>query len=143
VSLLSLFFIHALCPLGLLILHLNSLLEFILHLFHEIINSLKLFLIQNNGTQSRQSAKLFLQSSELGLPQPFTRRRVCPPSPGSGGRSTLAGEREVGRVPIPTRGHTLWYFVNGSKKSKDDQALSSAMKLDPPLIHPPSPKLTQ
>jgi hypothetical protein len=29
--------------------------------------------------QSRQSAKLFLKSSELGLPQPLTRRRVCPP----------------------------------------------------------------
>jgi hypothetical protein len=40
-----------------------------------------------------QSAKLFLQSSDLGLPQPLTRRRVCPPSPGSGGRGTLAGER--------------------------------------------------
>ncbi len=32
-----------------------------------------------SGAQSRQSAKLFLQSSELGLPQPLTRRRVCPP----------------------------------------------------------------
>jgi hypothetical protein len=31
--------------------------------------------------QSRQSAKPFLQSSELGLPQPLTRRRVCPPPP--------------------------------------------------------------
>jgi hypothetical protein len=29
--------------------------------------------------QSRQSAKFFLQLSELGLPQPLTRRRVCPP----------------------------------------------------------------
>ncbi len=52
--------------------------------------------------QSRQSAKLFHQSSELGLPQPLARRRVCPP--GSGGRGTLAGERGVGRVPILTRG---------------------------------------
>jgi hypothetical protein len=32
-------------------------------------------------TEYRQSAKLFLQSSELGLPQPLTRRRVCPPPP--------------------------------------------------------------
>ncbi len=31
------------------------------------------------GSQSRQSAKLFLQSSELGLPQSLTRRRVRPP----------------------------------------------------------------
>jgi hypothetical protein len=31
--------------------------------------------------QSRQSAKLFLQSSELELPHPLSRRRVCPPPP--------------------------------------------------------------
>ncbi len=35
---------------------------------------------------------LFLQSSELG-------------------RDTLAGEKGGGGVPIPTRGHTLWYSV--------------------------------
>ncbi len=35
--------------------------------------------------QSRQSAKLFLQSPELGLPQPLTRMRVCPLPFGSGG----------------------------------------------------------
>jgi hypothetical protein len=60
-------------------------------------------------TQSRQSAKLFLQSSELGLPQPLTRRRVFSPPPPRfwGERGTLAGERGVGKVPIPTRGHTL------------------------------------
>jgi hypothetical protein len=60
------------------------------------------------STQSRQSAKLFLKSSKLGLPQPLTRRRLGPP-PGSGGRGTLAGERVVGRVPIPTTGHTRGY----------------------------------
>jgi hypothetical protein len=43
--------------------------------------------------QSRQSAKLFLQSSELGLPQPITRRRVCPlPSVLGGGAHSLARE---------------------------------------------------
>ncbi len=31
---------------------------------------------------------------------------------GSGGKGTLAGERAVGRVPVPTKGHTLWYSVN-------------------------------
>jgi hypothetical protein len=62
--------------------------------------------------QSRQSAKLFLLSSELGLPQPLTRRRVCPLPPRSGGSGTLAGERGVGRVPIPTRGQTLWYSLH-------------------------------
>jgi hypothetical protein len=30
-------------------------------------------------SQSRQSAKHFLQSSELELPHPLTHRRVCPP----------------------------------------------------------------
>jgi hypothetical protein len=63
-----------------------------------------------SGTQSRQSAKLFHKSSELGLTPPLTRRRVCPP-PGFGGRGTLTGERGVGRVPIPTRGHTLWFSL--------------------------------
>jgi hypothetical protein len=31
--------------------------------------------------QSRQSAKLFLQSSEIGTPHPLSCRRVCPPPP--------------------------------------------------------------
>ncbi len=41
--------------------------------------------------QSRQSAKHLLQSSELGLPQPLTHRRVCPPVLG-GGEHSLARE---------------------------------------------------
>jgi hypothetical protein len=38
---------------------------------------------------------------------------VCPLPPVSGGRGTLAGEKGVGRVPIPTRGiHCICtYFV--------------------------------
>jgi hypothetical protein len=42
--------------------------------------------------QSRQSAELFLQSSELGLPHPLSRRRVCPPPTlwsGGGGHTRL------------------------------------------------------
>ncbi len=35
----------------------------------------------------------------------------CALPPGSGGGGTLAGERGVGRVPIPTRRHTLWYSL--------------------------------
>ncbi len=47
-------------------------------------------------TESRQCAKPFLQSLELGLPQPLTRTRVCPPPFGSGvGAHSLARE-EVG-----------------------------------------------
>jgi hypothetical protein len=45
--------------------------------------------------QSKQSAKLFLKSSELELPQPLTRRRGCQPPPPHPG-CTLAGERGVG-----------------------------------------------
>jgi hypothetical protein len=44
--------------------------------------------------QSRQSAKLFSSRRNLGLPQPLTRRRVCPPPtlvPG-GGAHSLARE---------------------------------------------------
>ncbi len=45
--------------------------------------------------QSWQSARLFLQSSELGLPRPLNRRRVCPPLlwlGGGGGAHSPAGE---------------------------------------------------
>jgi hypothetical protein len=54
-------------------------------------------------SQSSQSAKLFPQSSALGLPHLLTRRRVCHPPlvTGEGG----------GRVPIRTRGQTLWYYT--------------------------------
>jgi hypothetical protein len=41
-------------------------------------------------------------------PSPAGKR---PPHFGSGGRGTLAGEKGGGRVPIPTRGHTLWYSI--------------------------------
>jgi hypothetical protein len=60
------------------------------------------------GPQSRQSAKLFLQSSsELGLPPPLTRRRMCTPPLWFRGAQSLGGEG-VG-VPIRTRGQTLWH----------------------------------
>ncbi len=56
--------------------------------------------LKGEGAQSRLSAKVFLQSLELGLPHSLTRMR----------------ERGWG-VPIPTRGFTLWYsymyFVRG------------------------------
>ena len=51
----------------------------------------------------RQSARLFLQPSELRLPHPLARMRVCSPSFGS------LRERGWG-FPIQTRGQTLWYL---------------------------------
>ncbi len=51
--------------------------------------------------QSKQSARLFLQSSELGPLHPLTPRRVCLPL-----WDTLACGRGGGEVPIPSRRHT-------------------------------------
>jgi hypothetical protein len=60
----------------------------------------------------RQSAKLFFQSSELGLPHPpHPQASVASPF-GSGGRGTLACCRGGGGVSIPTRGHTLWLWYS-------------------------------
>ncbi len=48
----------------------------------------------------------------LGLRQPYRPQASVPPLPPLvRGRDTLAGERGGGRVPIPTRGHTLWYSI--------------------------------
>ncbi len=59
--------------------------------------SLLIFITQPSskpiGSQSRKSAKLFLQSSELGLSHPFSRRRVCPPPFGRGEGYTRLRER--------------------------------------------------
>jgi hypothetical protein len=58
----------------------------------------------------RQSATLFLQSSELRLPHPLTRRRVCSPLFWfRGGYTLTAAEGVGGWVPIQTRGQTLGY----------------------------------
>jgi hypothetical protein len=53
-------------------------------------------------------------SSELGLPPTPHPQAIGPLPPVSGGRGTLAGEKGVGRVPIPTRGvhcGTLYMYV--------------------------------
>ncbi len=65
---------------------------------------------------------------------------AVPPSPGSGGRGTFAGDRGGGRVPIPTRGHTLWYsllralwyerYTRGNQGNKTAQSLSSLRPAD-------------
>ncbi len=60
--------------------------------------------------QSKQSAKLFLQSSELGLPIPTTSHAggcVSPPPPPVPGRGILACGRGGGGVPLRTRVQTL------------------------------------
>ncbi len=50
----------------------------------------------------------------VGIGTPHPQAIVCPLPPVSGGRGTLAGEKGVGRVPIPTRGihcGTLYMYV--------------------------------
>jgi hypothetical protein len=49
---------------------------------------------EDTQSQSRQRARLFLQSSGMGLPHPLSPRRVCPPfgSEGGGGANSLARE---------------------------------------------------
>jgi hypothetical protein len=43
-------------------------------------------------------------------PNPSPQASMTPPR--YWGRGTFVGERGVGRVPIPTKGHTLWYSSN-------------------------------
>ncbi len=68
----------------------------------------------NPAPQSRQRAWLFLQSSELGLTHPFSRKQVqlSPQDPSWGG-GTLCCGRKVGGVPIPTWEQTLRYSTVG------------------------------
>ena len=61
-----------------------------------------------------KSTTVYAPRRNWDFPQPPTRRLVCPLPPVSGGRGTLAGEKRVGRVPIPTRGvhcGTLYMYV--------------------------------
>ena len=61
-----------------------------------------------------KSTTVYAPRRNWDSPQPPTRRLVCPLPPVSGGRGTLAGEKGVGRVPIPTRGihcGTLFMYV--------------------------------
>jgi hypothetical protein len=63
------------------------------------------------GPESSKSAKLFLQSSELGLPQPFTRMRVCPPPRFWGEGHTRWRERGWESPGTYTHYGTLYIYV--------------------------------
>ncbi len=61
-----------------------------------------------------KSTTVYAPRRNWDFPQLPTRRLVCSLPPVSGGRGTLAGEKGVGRVPIPTRGvhcGTLYMYV--------------------------------
>jgi hypothetical protein len=76
---------------------------------------------------------LFLQSSELGLPQPLTRRRVCPPPFGSGGGAhSLAregvGESQFQRGDIPCGTLYMYVLCDAELKSPSlERTLSRAL----------------
>ncbi len=59
--------------------------------------------------QSRKSAMLFLKSSELGLPQPLTRRGVCPPPPVLGGGAHSLAREGLGESQF-RRGDIHWHL---------------------------------
>ncbi len=90
--------------------HQNSFLEWwkwdLIHLSSETYSIL--------WPQSRQSAKLFLKSSELGLPQPLTRSRVCPPPPppGSGGGAHSLAREGLGESQFRRRDIVV-FFIYG------------------------------
>jgi hypothetical protein len=71
---------------------------------------------------SRQSSKLFLQSSELGHPPPSPPGECAPP-PGSDGRGTLACGKGVGGSPNSDEGTLVLfiytYFVGGGQGCMD------------------------
>jgi hypothetical protein len=58
-----------------------------------------------------KSTTVYAPRRNWDSPQHPTRRLVCPLPPVSGGRGTLAGEKGVGRVPIPTKAHTVVLFI--------------------------------
>jgi hypothetical protein len=67
-----------------------------------------------------KSTTVYAPRRNWDSPQPPTRRLVCPLPPVSGGRGTLAGEKGVGRVPIPTKGihcGTLYMYVLCASKN--------------------------
>jgi hypothetical protein len=70
--------------------------------------------IPDSKTQSRQSTKLFLQSSELGSPPRHPHASVpslpSPPLVPGGGTHSLAGEGMKGSQS--NEGHIMWYARN-------------------------------
>ncbi len=61
-------------------------------------------------TQSRQSAKLFSSRRNWVSPTPLAAGECALPPFGLGGDTLVCG-REVGGVPMPTRGHSLWCSI--------------------------------
>jgi hypothetical protein len=81
------------------------------HLFYP--PPLPQLLLLTKGTSTCRVGRVlsfFSSRRNWDSPNPSPAGECAPPA--SGGSGTLAGERGGGRVPIPTREHTLWYSVN-------------------------------
>ncbi len=78
-----------------------------------------LFPLLNNYPHSRQRAKLFLKSSELGLLQPLTRRRVRPPP------------------PLPGEWHTRWRERGWESPNSDEGTYSVVLCIYKYFVHLP------
>ncbi len=63
------------------------------------------------GAQSRQSAKLFSSRRNWDSPTPSPAGECAPPPFCTGGEGHTRWRGGGGRVPIQTRGHTLWCFI--------------------------------
>ncbi len=94
-----------------------------------IVSKSKLTLLFGRVAQSRQIAKLFLQSLELGLPQPLTPQASVPPSPvlGRGAHSMAReglGESQFRRGDIYCGTLYIYctYFVWSSQNETPDQS---------------------
>jgi hypothetical protein len=120
--------------------------EYVQYTWHVILSLLFLFnyLIGLNHRVSRVLS--FSQVVVIGTPPiPHLKASVLPPPPPSlvlGGRGSLTGERGDGRVPIPTRGHTLWYslyvhmyFVVLPVEEPDQVGLAVAVRATHPPLH--------
>jgi hypothetical protein len=71
-------------------------------------------------------------------PTPHPQASVPPPPPALGGGRPLAGERGVGRVPILTRGHTLWYsfYIRTLCSGQSDTSIGMVNMINIPVASP-------
>jgi hypothetical protein len=71
-----------------------------------------------SGKHSRQSAMLFLQSSELGIPTPSPAGEGAP-TPRFGGEGHSSWRERGWESPIPTKGNTLFIYKYFETQAKE------------------------
>jgi hypothetical protein len=79
-----------------------------------LLSQFFMFRISSTITESRQSARLSLQSSKLAPPAPSPASECCTPPPLWFQEEGYTRLRERGwRKPIPMKGQTLWFSTVG------------------------------